>query len=252
MQLIDTHVHLTMPDYDTKAAGGLVGVLKRAQDGGVLQYVCPGLDRATSKAALALSETYESILPAVGLHPLSPNEDWERFRELATHSKVRAIGEIGTDAKAGDWQNQEARLRFFLELSIAVNKPALLHIRDTWDQTFAVLKDYPELRGNAVTHCFTGGMKEAEKAQELGILLSFTAIIARNQMEQTREVIKIWPLDQMMLETDGPWLAWPGESWPNEPVTVAKIAQTIAEIKTISIDEVADKTTQTARRFFHI
>jgi len=245
--LIDTHAHLTHEDYSDVA-----GVLERAKQVGVMQCVVPGLDSTSSRKAIELAQKYPQILPAVGLHPLSASENLEAFRELAALPQVVAIGEIGTDAKAGEMKEQEKRLRFFLELAIETAKPALVHIRDTWQETLVILADYPELKNQAVIHCFTGGYKEAEAIQKLGLFISCTAIIARESLASTREVIKSWPLEQLMLETDCPWLSWPGEKWPNEPKTVAQIAQKIAEIKGISVEEVAQQTTHAANKFFNI
>lgn len=248
MQFIDTHIHLTMPDY----ASDYAGVFDRAATAGVTHYVCPGIDLASSRQAIALHRDFPQVIPAVGLHPESPDEDLHAFAALAAQSEVKAIGEIGTDRNGGEWSQQEARFRWFLDLAVQLNKPALIHVRETWDETFKILAEYPELKGKAVIHCFTGGPEEARRLSELGLLLSLTGIIGRKNMEATHEVIKTWPLDQMMLETDGPWLSWPGDPWPNEPTTVLKVAQKVADLKGVSIEAVAGQTTATARRFFSL
>ncbi len=247
MEFIDTHVHLSMDDYKNKEA-----VLARAQLAGVVYCVTPGLDLASSQQVIELSEKHPQVIPAIGLHPQSPDEDLEPFKALAENPRVKAIGEIGTDSRAGEWAKQEKRLRFFLDLAMATNKPALIHILGTWSETLTVLQEYPQLRGKAVIHCFTAEMVEAKKIAELGLLISVTAILARSEMEKTLAIVKDWPLDQLMLETDGPFLKWPGDSWPNEPTTVVKIAQLVADLKEISLEEVAAKTTQTAKQFFSL
>lgn len=252
MQLIDTHVHLSYEDY-LKTPGGLEGVILRAKEAGVTLFVSPGLDLVTSEQVITLAQQYPQIIPAVGLHPLSIAEDLEPFRALANQPEVKAIGEIGTDSNAGPMEEQVARLRFFLDLAVETNKPALIHIRDTWDETFAVLHDYPLLQHKAVIHCFTGGLREAGIMKELGLVMSVTAILARkNTNPETLQAVKAWPLDQMMLETDGPYLPWPGEKYPNEPVTVARIATFVAELKGMSVEEVSHQTTQTAKLFFNL
>lgn len=248
MQLIDTHVHLTYPDY-----GDLGEVIARAKAVGVARFVSPALDFASSQQVIELAKHYPEIIPAIGLHPLGEAEDLEQFVALAHTEEVKAIGEIGTDRNAGPMEGQEKRLRFFLDLAVQTKKPALIHIRETWDETFHILADYPQLRGKAVIHCFTGTRKEASKMAELGLLMSVTAILARkNTASETLEAVKEWPLDQMMLETDGPYLAWPGEKWPNQPVTVKKVAELIAELKQVPLEEVAVKTTATAEKFFNL
>lgn len=243
--MIDTHVHLNLPDYPD-----LPGLIERAKAVGVDRFVVPGLDVASSQKALALAETHPEIIPAIGLHPLSEPEDFALFEAIAQDKRVKAIGEIGTDSKAGPWEAQEKRFRSFVELAIRTQKPVLIHIRDTWENTFLILEDYPELAGRAVIHCFTGGKAEAGRIRRLGLLVSVTAILARPALKSTHDVLRDWPLDQLMLETDGPYLAWPGEPWPNEPKTVARVAQLVAEIKGISVEEVMEQTTRTAERFF--
>ncbi len=245
--MIDTHVHLNMDDYTD-----IAGAIERAKEVGVDRFVVPGLDLASSKKAIELSEQFPEIIPAIGLHPLSEDEDLNAFKELARDSRVKAIGEIGTDIKGGDWANQEKRFRFFLGLAVETNKPALIHIRDTWEETLTVLRDYPQLKNKAVIHCFTGGENEARQIRELGLFVSVTAILARPALAESCSIIKDWPLDQLMLETDGPYLMWPGEKWPNEPKTVAKIAQLVADLKNVSVNDVADKTTVTSEHFFNL
>src|SRR5687768_1187169 len=114
MQLIDTHVHLMMPDYEN--VGGVGAVLERMKAAGVTHCVVPGIDYKTSKEAIALGEQYPQIVPAIGLHPTNEFEDLEQFKTLAELPEVKAIGEIGTDFRVNDLTEQEKRFRFFLEL----------------------------------------------------------------------------------------------------------------------------------------
>ncbi len=247
MRFYDTHVHLSHDDYQAD----LPGLLQRAQAAGFAGLVAPGLNLQSSYQVVELAQRYPAIIPAVGLHPLSPAEDLESFRVLAHNPMVKAIGEIGLDSKGGPIKDQEQRFRFFLEVALEVDKPALIHVRNTWDDALRILADYP-LPDKFVVHCFTGGVSEAAHIQELGGLLSVTAIVARKGMEKTLEVLKEWPLERMMLETDGPWLSWPGQSGPNEPTTVVRVAQLLADLKGVSLVEVAEKTTQATERFFRL
>lgn len=250
MRLIDTHVHLTYPDY-----GDIQTVIADAQAVGVDRLIVPGLNLTSSKQSLDLAQAYPSIFAAVGMHPLEKDDlaDFKDFATLAQHPKCVAIGEVGTDRNAGPMVDQEKRFRGFLDIALGVHKPVLIHVRETWADTFRILGDYPELKNKAVIHCFTGGEAEGQRIGELGLLLSVTAILARKNISpETLEVVKRWPLEKMMLETDGPYLAWPGEPWPNQPSTVAKIAQFVADLKGVSVDEVATKTTTTAEMFFNL
>ncbi len=247
--LIDTHVHLMHKDYEN-SLGGVAGVLERAANVGVTHCVVPSLDPPTTIDVLRLAKEFSQIIPAVGLHPLSPDEVLAPFESFIALPEVKAVGEIGFDAKAGDAAAQSARVRFFLELAAKYNKPAIIHIRDMWAEAFEVLADYRHVP--MVIHCFTGGDQEAARCRELGLYISVTALIVRPALEATREVIKSWPLDHLMLETDGPWLSFPGDTWPNEPATVAKIAASIAELREEDVEFIANQTTQTARRFFQL
>lgn len=248
MHLIDTHAHLTYPDFQDIAA-----VIAKAKEVGVLEYIVPALDPASAQVAQQLAEHHAEIYFAVGTHPLSTEADTTYATDLISHPKCVAVGEIGTDINAGPTEDQSVRLRFFLDLAVQHNKPAIIHIRDTWDETFKILAEYPQLKGRAVIHCFTGLTEHAQKIKELGLLISITAISARKTAHQeTLDAIRDWPLEQMMLETDCPYLPWPGEKYPNTPTTVAKIAQFVADLKGIALEEVAQKTTATAQQFFSI
>lgn len=247
--MIDTHVHLMHKDYEN-VPGGVAGVLERAEAVGVTHCVVPALDPLTSKQAIELAHAFPQIIPAIGLHPLSPDEVLLPFESYIALPEVKAVGEIGFDSKAGDTVAQSDRVKFFLDLAAKYNKPAIIHIRDMWDDAFTVVQEYPQVP--MVVHCFTGGEREAERCRQLGLYLSVTALIVRPALEETRLVIKEWPLDRLMLETDGPWLSLPGDSWPNEPATVAKIAAYIAELRGEDAELIADQTTQTARQFFQL
>mgnify|MGYP003881703131 CR=1 FL=1 len=236
------------PEYD----GRLPEVIARAKEAGVTRFVVPGTDYATSQQAIELAQQCPEIIPAIGLHPLNEKCDLNLFRSLAALPEVKAIGEIGTDSGAGDWAEQERRFRFFLELAIEHNKPVLVHIRDTWQPTLAIMAEYPQLRDKAVIHCFTGDQIIAGQIHEHGYLLSFTAILARSKYKETQAVATAWPLDRMMLETDSPWLSWPSEKGPNEPSTVRKLAEFIASLHGCPVEEVAKATTQTAKVFFNL
>lgn len=237
-----------MPDYSDVAA-----VIDRAKAMGVQKCIIPGIDLPNLKKAVNLAETFDDVYFAVGLHPSSEEEEISEFISSAQHPKCVAIGEIGLDSKAGPVENQEPRFRQFLDLAAEYDKPVILHIRDHFSDVWRVVADYPTLKNRCVVHCFTGGHDEATEMTRLGIWMSVTAILARKSTSsETLEAVKSWPLENMMLETDGPWLPFPGEPYPNEPTTIAKIAQFIANLKGTSVEEVARTTTQTAEQFFGI
>lgn len=249
-------------------------MLARAAAVGVERFVCPALDLFSTRQALKLAQTYPSVIAGAGLHPLSGPEPLELFDDLVVHSDIELIGEVGTDVSAGEWSAQATRLRYFLELAGRVDKPTVIHIRGTWDKTRPILSEYPHLRRKAVIHCFSGGPRQADAMADLGLCLSVTALLARRGMESSVEVIKKWPLEDLLLETDGPWLPWPKVAsqnifaqeferlWavdhradittrrPTEPAVVGKIAAFVAFLKRTTPSEVAKQTDLAARRLF--
>jgi len=252
-RLIDIHCHLDFPDFDKDRED----VIKITLGEG-LGIINVGADFKSSQKSVELSEKYGMIWAATGAHPHDVEEDFDidKYRELAGHPKVVAIGECGLDVNR--IKNDELRVRnkqteIFnkqIELALELNKPLMIHCRGAHEEVLKILGEYKknsELRGNI--HFFSGNWEQARKYLDLGFMLSFTGVItfARDY----DEVIKKVPIDKIMVETDAPFVApvpWRGKRC--EPIFVKETARKVAEIKGLSFEEVAGQTTKNAIKFF--
>ena len=260
--MIDTHCHLNYPPIDTD----IEAVLARAHEAGVKGFVLPGTDAETSFSGVNLARRYANVYPAVGIHPEQADkleeDDNAKVRELAELNTVVAIGEVGLDYFHFETTDEKeiARLKLkqkalftdMIELAQEVQKPLIIHSRDCFEDIYAQLStqvpNHP-----TVIHCFTGTMEEAKMWLDLGYMLSFTGIITYKKNDALREVVKMTPLEQMMIETDAPYLAPEGfRGQICEPKYVRNVAECIAEVKGITFAEVDEVTTETAIDFFSL
>ena len=273
--LIDTHSHLNFSAYKNDRDE----VIKRSLGSGVFM-INVGSKYETSKKAKEIAEKYEKgIYAAIGLHPMhatadiqkikiDPEEggfvssgeefDKEKYRELAKSKKIVAIGEIGLDyyyrpkTKIKVEQFRERQKQVFLaqlELAQELDLPVILHCRMAHKDLIEMLKSkVKKIRG--VVHCFTGNWEEAKSYVEMGFYLGLNGIIFKMDLD---DVIKKMPMDKILLETDCPYLTPPQEgNKRNEPVFVKYVAEKIAELRNISFEEVAERTTQNAKNLFNI
>lgn len=279
-RLIDTHCHVHFRAYKDDVDE----VVKRALQAGV-GMITVGTQSSTSKAGVELAEKYDGVWTTIGLHPnhlhaqefVDENEldptlhtvktraehfDPEYYRELAKHPKVVAVGEFGldyyrvppgVDVEAMK-RDQADAVRAQLQFASEIGKPVVIHCRDAHaDQAQMIREEIARggLARRGVIHCFTGTAQEAAVYRELGFLISITGIVTfgKSVMDMVREV----PLEQMMIETDSPYLApAPNRGKRNEPSYVIEVAKKIAELKGVSVDEVARVTTENAVRLFRL
>ena len=243
--IIDTHSHLNFKAYNTDRDE----VIKRNQQEGLV-CIDVGTDYNSSEKAVELAKNHENIYASVGMHPEVIDEgfDKEKYKELAKSKKVVAIGEIGLDY----YQNpdKEKQKQVFIEqlkLAEELNLPIIIHCRMAHADVIEILTNQ-KVRG--VIHCFTGNWDEAQKYLELGFYLGINGIIFKLDINKT---IEKCPLDKILVETDCPYLTPPmADAERNEPIFVKHIIQKITEIKEISFQEVADATTQNAKKLFRI
>ncbi|HID87967.1 MAG TPA: TatD family deoxyribonuclease [Anaerolineae bacterium] len=261
IQLIDTHAHLDFPQFDDDREE----VIQRALEAGVAQIITIGVDLESSRAAIALAEKYSHIYATVGMHPhdaiqLTPQVLAE-LQELARHPKVVAVGEMGLDFYRNLSPREAQRRAFEAQLALAreIGKPVVIHDRDAHGEVMATLRrwvaDHPaqaNQRPLGVLHCFSGGPEMAREAVGLGFYISLagpvTFLNARKPVEVARQV----PLENLLVETDAPFLSpHPYRGRRNEPARVRLVAQRIAEIKKLPLEELARITTANAQRVFH-
>ena len=206
--------------------------------------LCVSIDLEKYPSMLALVTDYPQISVSVGVHPTAEMEtpiDAERLKSLATNPKVVAIGETGLDYYYKDnIQEQQARFRTHIQVANDINKPIIVHTRDAGDDTLEILRSENAEKCGGVIHCFTETMDFAEKALELGFMISFSGIVTFKTAEAIREVAKHVPDDRLLIETDSPYLApVPYRGKQNWPALVKHIAETLAEVRGTSVEDIA-------------
>lgn len=259
---IDTHAHL----HDKAFGGRVAEVIGRAHEAGVSKIVNVGYDIESSRRSVDYARLYPEIYATVGIHPHScfdlDIDSYQRLMTLAGHKKVVAVGEIGLDyyyirrsSQFSKYPNRERQLAAFeqmLDLALELKLPVIIHSREAETDLLAILKTYKGmLRG--VVHCFSGDYETAEEIIDLGLLISITGNITYKNNETLHLAVKKIPLDKIMLETDCPSLTpEPYRGQLNEPANIPIIAEAIAKIKEMTLDEVEETTSKTARSFFAI
>ena len=239
-------------------------IINRALDNGVEQMILTGTSVRGSKESAAIAEDYPEILfSTAGIHPHDAksftHESISELRKLLKHDHVVSVGECGLDfdRDLSPRPVQEKCYRAQLELAIEVNKPLFLHERSAFKRFNEITDEYLPKLPKAVVHCFTGTLDEAKIYLDKGFYLGFTGAISdQNRFKHLDEVIKYVPLVRMMLETDAPFMLPKNmprmQNRRNEPAFLPYVAQTVANLKKISISEVTSETTEVARNFFRI
>jgi TatD DNase family protein len=257
MNLTDTHCHL---DFD-QFAGEEAAVLERAKQAGVQRVINVGTTLEASRKSVQLAEQFDNVWATVGVHPHDADKVTasvtDQLYELAQNPKVVAIGEVGFDFHYDDGPNEKEQERALLhQAAIAgdLDLPLIIHSRDAESTTIRYLQQMIKnwkRRLPGVIHCFTGTSAFAEVVLELGFFISFTAPITYPKNDELREVVKKVPMDRLMVETDAPFLAPQDKRGErNEPAYVVKTAEKVAELKGLTVEEVAIQTTDNAERLF--
>lgn len=253
---IDTHAHLFYPNFN----GDIENVLSRAKESGVDYIIVPGTDIATSALAIELAEKHEEIFAAVGIHPHDTKE-WDdekllgELKNLAKSKKVVAIGEIGLDYYY-DFSPRDVQIKAFksqLDLALELNLPVIIHNREASDDIMNLAREYNGKNLKAQFHCFGGTLLEARELIKLGYYISFTGNITFKKSDNLKDIVKHVHVDNIFLETDSPFLTpVPHRGQRNEPAYVKFVAEKIAEIKDLPIEDIARSTSYNVYRFFGI
>jgi TatD DNase family protein len=258
--LTDSHAHLASKQFATEVPN----IVARAREAGVSRIICIGTTLEDAKQVLEIADTYEEVYATVGIHPCDADsvtdaKFTEELRTLAQHPKVVGIGEIGLDYyhkppegfTEAQWKQHQA---FVLEQQLALAADmgfnVVLHNRESFeDLTAQVLPWSDRLRG--VFHCFTGTSEQALPLIEKGHLVSFTGIVTFKNGQIIQECARAVPADGFMLETDCPYLApMPHRGQRNEPAYVARTAAFVANLRGVSLEELARTTSANAAAFF--
>jgi len=214
--------------------------------------VTVGCDLVDSRAAVATASRHDDVWTTAGVHPHEASGGVDGLVDLLADPRVVAVGEAGLDFHYDHSPRDAQRDAFAAQIGLANahDLPLVIHTREAWDETFAIL-DAEGVPARTVFHCFTGGPDEAAEGLARGALLSFSGIVTFRTAEDLRAAAATCPLDRAMVETDSPYLApVPHRGRPNEPAHVALVGAAVAEAMGRPVDEVAAATTANARAFY--
>jgi TatD DNase family protein len=248
---VDSHCHLPADPVEADA------VADRARAAGVEWMVCVGTDLTTSEAAVALAEHRADIRATVGLHPHDAvylADQWPELERLARHPAVVAIGEAGLDHhyEHSPGPDQVAAFRAQIALAHELDRALVIHTREAWTETFAILDDEGVPR-RTVFHCFTGGPDEAAACLSRGAHLSFSGIVTFKNATDVRDAAAIVPPDRMLVETDSPYLTpVPYRGQVNEPARVIDVGTGLAAAAGTTAEEIATCTARVAEQVFRV
>ena len=249
----DTHAHYDSSKFDADRDA----VLRALPESGVTLVVDPGDNAERSRRAVELAQQYPHVYAAVGWHP-EEAENWDEnslpaIRELAKQPKVCAIGEVGLDYY---WdttyrERQKEMFRAQIELALELDLPVIVHDREAHGDSLEIVRDYPALRG--VFHCFSGSVEMAQELLRRGWYLGFDGPITYKNAARAPEVIRICPMERILLETDSPYLApVPNRGKRNDSRNLPYIAATVARIKDMPVETVAAQTMENGKKLFGI
>jgi TatD DNase family protein len=256
MDLIDSHAHIDFPQF----ADDREAMLDRAGAAGVGTLLAIGTGPGPEKldAAIPYAEQHDWIYTSVGIHPHEAKEVTEQHLDqlaaLAQHRKVIAWGEIGLDYfyDHSPRDTQKKVFRDQMALAHAAKLPIIIHCRDAWPDTLEILANEWRLTSlGGILHCFTSTLEDAKRGIDMGFLISFAGNLTYPKTQNLRDVAKALPLENILIETDSPYLApQPYRGKRNEPAYVAEVARTLASVRDLAPDEVAGATAENFRRFF--
>lgn len=251
---VDSHCHLDFPDL----ANNLDEIFENMQQNQVTHALCVSVNLEDFPRVRTLAESHNNLYASVGVHP-----DYENLTEpsaaqlvkLAEPSRVVAIGETGLDyfRLKGDLEWQRARFRQHIRAAKQCNKPLIIHTREAAVDTLRIMAEEGADHVGGVMHCFTESLEVAQQAIEMNFYISFSGIVTFKNAHIVKEVAKTIPLDKILIETDSPYLApVPFRGKTNQPAFVRHVAEEIAKLREISLEEVATATTHNFFRLFKV
>ena len=252
LQLVDSHCHI---DFDG-LRDQVPDLLTRMAAAGVVEAVCVAVRLEDLPGVMALAEAHPEIYASVGVHPDYPDciePTVQQLVALARHDKVVAIGETGLDyfRLSGDLEWQRERFRTHIRAAREIRKPLIIHTRAAAADTLRIMREENAGDIGGVMHCFTESLAVAEESIALGFHISFSGIISFKNAADLREIARTIPLDRILVETDAPYLApVPCRGKTNEPAYVRHVAQAVADARGVSLEVIAEATTQNYRRLF--
>jgi TatD DNase family protein len=255
-KFFDSHAHINLHHYDNDREQ----IIEKIFNSGVDKIVIPGVDFETIHSALELAKKYpDKIYTGIGFHPTDAikwdDSTLEKLKELSKNSSVVAIGEIGLDYY---WDTSPKELQhevFKIQIDLAkeLNLPVIIHTRDSQEDTLKILKENNADKTGGIFHCFSGDINFARECVDFGFYISFAGNITFKNAQNLRDAAREISLDKILIETDSPYLTpMPDRGKRNDSSYVQFVAKQIAELKNISLEEVAEQTYNNAMNVFKI
>ena len=251
--LVDSHAHLELEPLSNDPAS----VVRRAAQVGVVAIVTVGIDLEDAQRALEIADRFDNVFACVGFHPHNAKDCEDRtlddMQRLAGHPKVKGYGEIGLDF----FRNHSPRDRqiavFADQLALAkkLGKPVVIHLRNAYDEGLRMLEQAAPFPAGGVIHCFSGGGNDARRALDLGFHLSIPGTVTYKKNDALREIVRTFPDNRILLETDCPFLApEPLRGKDNEPAYIIHTACKVAEVRGVLLERIAEITATNAKKLF--
>jgi TatD DNase family protein len=252
MHFIDTHTHIYLPEFDDDRDT----MMQRATEANVKISILPAIDSSTHNTMLNVESTYENCYAMIGLHPCSVNQDYEKELDIIekhlNQRKFIAVGEIGLDFY---WDKTFTELQYHafhkqIEVAVQYDLPIVIHSRNAIDECIEVVKEHPGITG--VFHCFSGNEEQARKIIDLDFMLGIGGVVTFKNAGLDKVIEKIG-LTNVILETDAPYLApVPYRGKRNEPAYIKLVAEKLATLSNLSMEEIAELTTENAKKLFKL
>ncbi|CCN48279.1 putative Deoxyribonuclease, TatD Mg-dependent [Vibrio nigripulchritudo MADA3029] len=251
---VDSHCHLDKLNYEDLHTD-VADVVEKAKRAKVEHLLSVGVTLNSFPKMMDMIRPFENVFASCGIHPLDVESDFtlETLHEYAKHPRVVAVGETGLDYhyKPETKALQIERFEQQVELAVEINKPLIIHTREAREDTLSILRNGQAQKCGGVIHCFTEDLPFAEAAMELGFYISVSGIVTFRAATELKEVVKALPMDRLLIETDSPYLApVPHRGKENQPAYVVEVAQYIAQLKEVSLGEVAQTTTRNFQNLF--
>jgi len=251
--LFDTHAHMNDRAFDTDRET----LLQELPRQGIELLMNPGCNLEDSRLSVVLADAYPFVYAAVGSHPDSADEVNEaviaEYRKLCRHEKVKAIGEIGLDYHYEDIPRELQKKAFLMQMELAAETglPVIVHERDAHEDGMAIIKDFPQVTG--VFHCYSGSAEMARQLVDLGWYIGFTGVLTFKNARKAIETAQNIPIDRIVLETDCPYMApEPFRGKRNYPGYLYRMAEKLAEIRGMTVEEIQAITTENGKRLYRI
>ena len=252
--LVDSHCHIPLIEME----GGAEAVISAALEAGVGHILCVSIDLESCPDIKHLAASYSCVSASAGVHPNSAREielSEQTLLDLADDEQVIAIGETGLDyyRSQGDLDWQRQRFRTHIRAARQIGKPLIIHSREARGDVIKILAEEGAASVGGVMHCFVDDLETAKQAMDLNFYISFSGIVTFRNAKDLQEVARQLPLDRLLVETDAPYLApVPYRGKQNQPAYVRHVAEKIAELQEIELQEVISATTHNFERLFQL